>query len=374
MKILFCSPCGRKGRLIYGGIGIWSMNILTYAKSVSSNIELVPVSFSRKTFISNQSGILKRLYYGLIEVGSSLKEAIQKLNNEHFDIVHISSSASLSLVKDFLLIKAAHRKHVKTVVHFHFGRIPDLSKKRNWEWKFLMQVIKTTDMAITMDMNSYHTLKNCGFKNVEYCPNPLSLDTQNKIAVIKNNIIRKPRKILFVGYVVPTKGIFELVEACKQLDNIELHIIGKAEETIVNEIKTVASEKENGNWIVFHGNLPHDGVIEEMLSAGVFVLPTYTEGFPNVILEAMACQCPIVTTPVGAIPEILDFASDNPCGVVVPPKNVSALYSAILSVLSDNDKANILALRAKTKIEQNYLIDIVWKRLIRIWQIVDNSL
>jgi glycosyltransferase involved in cell wall biosynthesis len=57
----------------------------------------------------------------------------------------------------------------------------------------------------------------------------------------------------------------------------------------------------------------------------IFVLPTYTEGFPNVILECMASGCPIITTPVGAIPDMLQFGSTQACGACVDVKDVQGL-------------------------------------------------
>lgn len=72
-----------------------------------------------------------------------------------------------------------------------------------------------------------------------------------------------------------------------------------------------------------------------MLKCTVFVLPTYTEGFPNVVLESMACGCPIVATSVGAIPEMLDGGA----GIVIEPRNVEQLRDAVAWVLENPERA-----------------------------------
>ena len=228
-------------------------------------------------------------------------------------------------------------------------------------------VAKLTDKALTMDMRSYETLKKNGFQNVDYCPNPLSLQSLNFIDDIRSKVAKQPNKIVFVGHVLPTKGIFELVKACLQIDDVEVHIIGKAEPAVRSELEHLAFNKNDGKWMILRGELSQDKVIEEMLSASVFVLPTYTEGFPNVILESMACACPIVTTPVGAIPEMFDANSSEPCGMLVPVRDVDSLRDAIETMLNDVQTAGEYGKRAERKVRQEYSMDKVWQHLEDIW-------
>ena len=74
---------------------------------------------------------------------------------------------------------------------------------------------------------------------------------------------------------------------------------------------------------------PSDEVAVWMAAADVVTLPSYMEGCPNVILEALACGRPVVATHVGGIPEIMD----DECGLLVPPREPAALAQALASVL-----------------------------------------
>jgi len=87
--------------------------------------------------------------------------------------------------------------------------------------------------------------------------------------------------------------------------------------------------------VQFLGDLPPEEAWSEMLAAQVFVLPTHTEGFPNVILEAMAAGKAMVSTRVGAIAEMLDADGAEPCGLVVEPRAAVALAAALGRLLSD---------------------------------------
>ena len=104
----------------------------------------------------------------------------------------------------------------------------------------------------------------------------------------------------------------------------------------------------------------------------IFVLPTYTEGFPNVILECMASGCPIITTPVGAIPDMLQFDSSQACGACVDVKDVQGLKKTIEKQLNNYDSALLMAEKAKQRVIDNYSMPSVWKQLVSIWNMACN--
>ena len=111
-------------------------------------------------------------------------------------------------------------------------------------------------------------------------------------------------------------------------------------------------------------------MIKEMMTCSVFVLPSHSEGFPNVILESMACGCPIVATPVGAIPEMLAIDREKPCGVCVPIKNVEALQNTIEWLLENPKKAAEMGKNAKERVYEQYTMPKVWEQLAGIWKTV----
>jgi glycosyltransferase involved in cell wall biosynthesis len=109
-------------------------------------------------------------------------------------------------------------------------------------------------------------------------------------------------------------------------------------------------------------------VIKHMLSCSVLVLPSYTEGFPNVILEGMACGCPIVATSVGAIPEMLNYHLDAEAGICIIPGNVEILQRAIEQMLDDKIFAKKCGQNARDRVISEYSIEVIWHQLITIWE------
>src|SRR5690606_23345944 len=145
-------------------------------------------------------------------------------------------------------------------------------------------VMKLADVIIVIDRNTYNTIISDEIK-VYYLPNPVAPQIED---IISHSSEKRSRDtILFAGHVVPTKGIFELIESTLEISGITVRIVGHASEEIKRELKSRMGDK-NEKYL-FLGEKSFEETISEMLTCGIFVLPTYTEGFPNVILESMAC-------------------------------------------------------------------------------------
>lgn len=364
MKILLCTPYNVNPKVVQSGIAIWAQNIISYYKTLNSDVEIGVVAYDRTTYAKENCSLLKRARLAYVDYRRPINETNKQLASGQYDLMHLCTSASISLLKDILLLCMAKRNGVRTVVHFHFGRIPELALQCNWEWKLLLKVLNLADAIITMDTKSFTTLKEHCANRLYYLPNPLSQSIMQQIEQEATSVERIQRKLSFVGHVFLTKGVCELVEACKQIDNIKLHVFGMATPEIREKMLQLAGY---GDWLVFEGEVSHRQVIRELLSTDIFILPTYTEGFPNVILESMACGCAIATTPVGAIPEMLDLDSDEPCGLCCEPKDVKGLYDNIKYYLDNPMEARQFARRSIKRVNEMYAVQKVWEKLVEIW-------
>lgn len=368
-KILFCTPFDLSAG---SGIARCSRHIFEYSQmSGRADICLQILPMDRKHYVSENSSVLKRVYSGVSEYWGIIKEIREKVKAEQPDIVHIASSASLSLFKDLLCVKMLRKMKVPSIIHFHFGRIPEVIIKDGWEWRMIKKVAKKATRIIVIDQSSYDALLLHGIVNVDYLPNPLS-PVSESLSNKYGSLSRKDKTVLFVGHVIKTKGIFELIEACGELPDVKLKVLGLGNESVVKELQGLANKCREDGWVEFTGNLPAEDVIREMCQCAVFALPTYTEGFPNVILESMVCACPIVTTNVGAIPEMLDIQNGENYGICVTPQNVEELKSAISRMLTDTDYAKSCGTNAQKRVKEMYSMPVVWERMCEIWSKVGN--
>lgn len=360
MKVLLLAPSPH----LAGGISRWTRHILNYYQKHKENCDLDYLCTTQSKY-SVKRTFVTRIYYGFINYFRVILIFKHNISLSNYDVVHITTSASISLLKDLFLINIARRKNIKSVVHFRFGRIPELVTMKNWEWKLLKKVINCADVAVTIDLKSYMTLISEGFTNVANLPNPISDEILNTINE-KKNIAAQPRSIIFVGQMLETKGIYELVEVCSKIPDIKLNMFGLLPKGVKKKLLDLAGY-DSDKWLNIAGEVDYDLVVINMMTSFVFVLPTYTEGFPNVILESMACGCPIVACGVGAIPEMLAIDSDTPCGICIEPRNKVQLKEAIEYMLDNPESAKIFGDRAKQRVVENYSIDSIWESLLGIW-------
>lgn len=368
MKVLFCSPYIRSPHYIQGGVVIWGANIVNYYYSLNnSDIVLVPISFDRKTYSESHFSSFSAFLNGIKELWYPVIKTVAHLRRGNVDAVHICTNTGRSLLKDLVILFFAKYYNVRGYVHFHCGTVPVVLKGGGFYRRLLLKVLFMASKGITMDMKSYNALKEFGIKNIVNLPNPVSQSVinqvQNKCCVIK----KVPGRIVFVGHVLRAKGIYELIESCCHISQPDLHIIGKVLPEEKKQILSLLGKyKTNGHWIKWLGEIQHEKVLEEMLEAEIFAFPTYTEGFPNVILEAMACRCAIVTTAVGAIPEMLDIYN-NPCGVCVEPQDTLAFSNALSNVYSNKTLIQEFAEKAQKRVKELYSIDKIWCQMSSIW-------
>ena len=139
------------------------------------------------------------------------------------------------------------------------------------------------------------------------------------------------RHLLFVGNLVPVKGLDVLLAACgelaKQAAPWQLHFVGEG--PLKTALQRQAQSLSLSERVAFHGSIAHSELPDWFRAADVLVLPSRSEGVPNVLLEAAACGLPFVASDVGGIPEIAELGQSR----LVPPEEPALLAQAIESML-----------------------------------------
>ena len=159
--------------------------------------------------------------------------------------------------------------------------------------------------------------------------------------------------VLCVGRLVPAKAQQNLVEASIQLwrqgFQHELRLVGNGPDRARLEARV--RQAGASEWITFTGGMSQSQVRQEMQAADLFVLPSFAEGIPVVLMEAMALKRPVITTPIAGIPELV---THNENGFLVPPASVSDLVAAIKEVIRDTEHAQAMGRAARFTVESQY--------------------
>ena len=273
---------------------------------------------------------------------------------------------SFALFRDVAFVIISRLFNVKINIHFHFGRIPTIFKNKSWEYYILKWITNKANRVVVMDDLSYKTLLSHGISNVDNIPNPISPIIVNEVRKLSENCLREDKRILFVGHLIKTKGVFELINAMSRIKDYNLYLVGSTKDSTKARILQNLTDNNIDN-VYLLDELSQEDVIKEMLKATIFILPSYSEGFPNVILESMICSCQIIATNVGAIPQMLNVNSDKIAGICIKPRSESEIINAIIHLGKNNNEANKIAKNAYERICDYYTVDKVWSKLEELW-------
>lgn len=262
------------------------------------------------------------------------KKMIKELKGNYEDIIiHIHTSCRYLFFKDVLLAKSIKKKYnIPVILSIHVGDIstvfdgmPEKIKKISFE--ILNQYV---DKTIFLSPNMIKQFVSAGLKK-----NKAELllnfhDIQMEMIINNHDELR----ILFVGAIKREKGIIELLQAIHDLPELKLHldICGVlTDNNIAADFSKYTMELKDK--INIHGYVRGKEKSELFKNSDVLILPSYHEGFPLVILEAMATANAVISTPVGTTPEVFD--DENIIWIKV--EDVESLKEAIKKLVNDND-------------------------------------
>lgn len=199
--------------------------------------------------------------------------------------------------------------------------------------------------------------------NIDFFSNN-TISDNDKLRLKKElNISDSDFVFIFVGRIVKDKGIQELISAFRQLtkENVKLLLVGPLEPELDPLNINTLSEIENNPDIISAGY--QKDVRPYFAISDALVFPSYREGFPNVVLQSLAMQIPVIVSDINGCNEIVENGQN---GIIVPPKDESALQKAMTKLLEEkiylklkeNSRSSIL------KYEQQKL----WDAILREYQ------
>lgn len=176
---------------------------------------------------------------------------------------------------------------------------------------------------------------------------------------------RQKRLVLTVSRLEPGKGLHDLIEAAELIvrkdPEVRFLIVGEGgmRDSLEKRIRQIGL----GRSIQLTGHIfERDRLVDLYQSAALFVLPSHHEGMPTVILESMACGCPVLATSVGGIPSLIQ---DGENGGLIPPGNACALAQRILDLLQNPQLLTYLSKQARDMVEDRFSWEIICSRYLQ---------
>lgn len=335
-----------------GGITSWTNKFLESFPNEEFIVTPIDNAPESRTTHSLYSRIVSG-FKALKRIKNAVSKAVEK---EIPDILHTSTSGSIGSLRDYVVGGICREKGIKSILHCHYGCISDDVNSKGLLGVLVRKAMKQFDQIWVLDSRSYDTLKSIPefSDKVMLTPNFIHVPEIDQIPP------KTYKRVGFIGNLIPSKGIYELVEAATKCD-IRLDIIGPGNDEVVSHIKEIAGNKLNES-IFIHGRLPNDKAVEFMNQIDIVALPTYYqwEAFPISILEAMSLGKLVLSCPRAAISDMLTDLNGKPCGLLVEPKSSESIVNAITWAQEHRDKADDMCRAAYIKVKECYSTSVVY--------------
>jgi glycosyltransferase involved in cell wall biosynthesis len=179
------------------------------------------------------------------------------------------------------------------------------------------------------------------------------------------------RRVLFVGRLAAVKGVPLLLQAFSALSarhpEARLVIVGDGPDRAALEAQ--ADRLGIAGLTEFLGYQPQEVVAEELRRSEVLVLPSFAEGVPIVLMEAMASRIPVIASRVAGVPELVE---DGVSGYLIPPGDVSALTARLESLVADPELCARMGEAGRRKVETEFDVDVEAGKLAGLFAGLDD--
>jgi glycosyltransferase involved in cell wall biosynthesis len=279
-------------------------------------------------------------------------------------LVHVQAASRGSFWRKFvvcLLARAAGRPYI---FHLHGGGFSSFYEDSGW---LARRLIRSTlqHAAVVIALSEQwreRLLRICPIARVEVLHNAVAVPDIQQLGHLDG----RDSTLLFLGHVLRDKGVYDLVRAFAKVANkyprakLVLGGIGDLE-----GVQQLAAQLEISERLSCPGWLEPDRKSAALASSLIFVLPSYAEGMPMALLEAMSWGLPVIATPVGGIPQVVDHEVN---GLLVGAGDTDGLAAQIERLLGDPALRERLGASARARIETDFSLRDALERLTAIYQ------
>ncbi|MEE9346492.1 MAG: glycosyltransferase family 4 protein [Methylococcales bacterium] len=304
-------------------------------------------------------GILKRLginYYATHRDGTKLVKllffvsqfSVILVKMPFYKIIHFHTATGWSYRRLSIIFSLAWLYRKQTIWHIHTGELHlYYDNASTLEKQMIKFVLRNADVVIALSSNCNKMIEDIEPRaSIKILLNTVNVNDYQ----IDDRKLHDPIKVLLLGRLEYRKGIHDILKAIEILADNNICFVLAGDGDIEGTRKFV---KDNSfeKIVSVPGWISGDQKLTLLKEADIYILPSYQEGLPISILEAMSAGLPIVSTPVGGIP---DAVIDGENGYLIEPGDFKALASKILLLSEDHNLWKKLSLRSSEIAKQKF--------------------
>lgn len=299
-----------------------------------------------------------------LSIPRSIKALAQTVKDFSPDIVH---AHNVFFATSLLAVLIKWFSRGKMVFTAHLGKIEKL--RLLGRWKVLAAevyekiagriILSSSDIVIAVSNSVRDHVLSLGVPSEKVVVIPNGVDINEFNPSLSTQGVDRINNIIFVGRLIPNKGLEYLVEAakiliCSRISGVKFRIVGDG--PYRQRFEELINEHKLASYFEILGRVPK--VSDVLQEGGIFVRPSLTEGMPLTVLEAMASGLPIVATRVAGTPELIIHGET---GMLVEPGDARQLAETIKFLIQHPDEAIRLGRNARAFIERHYKEKFSWE-------------
>ena len=268
-------------------------------------------------------------------------------------IAHVHLSSRASFWRKVWIFEICHALSIPTILHLHGSEFMEFYQR---EAGALGRALirrtfrRATEVIVLSTQWRTNVLQilGAGTRPVRVLPNAVTIPAEPAEGTARDGVV----EIAFLGRLGTRKGVFDLLDALSGIDRHThdwlLHCAGDGQ---IAEVRERAKELGIADRVTVPGWIDATQRDRLLRRSGIFVLPSYAEGLPMALLEAMAHGLAVVVSPVGGMPEVVTEGCE---GYLVPPGDKPALRRCLEALLSDPDLRARMGAAARKRIVQGF--------------------
>lgn len=317
-----------------------------YASSLPDRIEL-------DCLVSHVDGSrMRKAAQGLIAV----TKLAGRLARRRVDVLHLHMASRGSFARKSLLAAMGRAARVPVVIHVHGAEFDAFTAGsplivRWWIARTLRRAAAVIGLS------------------GDWAKRIAQIAPTAHVRVVPNGVMVDPPRAsyeggdhhLFVGRLGNRKGAYDLVRAVAMTESVRVVLVGDGE---VDELRSLAKDLRLLDRVDVRSWTEGDEKVGLIQSARAFVLPSHAEGLPMALLEAMAAGLPVIATPVGGIPEIVD---DGVTGMLISPGDLECLAAALTRLWDDAEMRACLGEAARERVADRFGVERAVEALVALY-------
>lgn len=275
-------------------------------------------------------------------------------------LVHIQTASHASFWRKFVVCLMAWLAGRPYILHIHGGGFLHFYEKSGrLARRCIRSALANADLVLTLSEPWRERLqKICPAARVEVLSNAVPLPSAQDLLPAS----KREHTVLFLGDISRAKGVSDLVRAFALANDGYRLVFGGTGAT--GDLLRLARSLHVGEAVECPGWMSGEHKRSALARAALFVLPSYAEGMPMAVLEAMSWGLPVIATPVGALPQLIQHERN---GLLVPAGDIAALSQALARLMQDPRLRDRLGAAARATVEARYTPDAMLSTLGQIY-------